>query len=429
MMWKLFPAQKPMANARMRVLSVSFSLFSSPLIHIAYNIAVVRGIHPRSSSIHRMTDNGEEGTPPSSPYTASIENSRLFAAAASCQLSRAVAARLLQAHQLYLTSEGARGRDVSERIAGAFVRVMPAVGTQYRVGQVQGLVQGEPYHPHANVTTTLYIQLYYPNGNSRNHRTTTSSSLASSSASAAALEEDEDIFDLNAVSNSRMTEEEFRRWICEISPAPLPTVEELQHIASRIRHGAGHQGATPEQGKRRHNETAPRLSLPHHHPTHSPSSSFSSEPSTSFSGMPPMTSRIRVEQQQQQQQQPDSSPLSPQTVQECLRHLKQSYTVIRRPTPLATLEMLRDTEEALLDYMTTVQECIDQNKGLCCLCYLRLPTVVFYPCKHRMVCRRCACSLEACPFCRAELQALFEPKHIVAGSHSLATTPPATPSP
>ncbi|KPI86401.1 hypothetical protein ABL78_4552 [Leptomonas seymouri] len=155
------------------------------------------------------------------------EDSRLFEAAKRAQVNRNTAIHVI---------DNARA---SEILAGTFVRVlleMPNRNEGYLVARIQGTTIGEPYSgfsTNTNQSTTTYLVLELP-------------------PALAAINGVQ--YQLNSVSNSTMSEGEFREWLALIrneSTIQVPTVQQLDEAASHIhpfevsRHrGASHNSLT-----------------------------------------------------------------------------------------------------------------------------------------------------------------------------------------
>ncbi|KPA77533.1 hypothetical protein ABB37_06912 [Leptomonas pyrrhocoris] len=140
----------------------------------------------------------------------SEEDSRLFEAAKRAQVNRNTAIHII---------DNARASDI---LAGSFVRVlleMPSRSEGYLVARIHGTTNGEPYSgfsTNANQTTTVYLVLELP-------------------PTLAAINGVQ--YQLNSVSNSTMSEGEFREWLALIRNEPTmrtPTVYELGEVASHI---------------------------------------------------------------------------------------------------------------------------------------------------------------------------------------------------
>ena len=58
-------------------------------------------------------------------------------------------------------------------------------------------------------------------------------------------------------------------------------------------------------------------------------------------------------------------------------------------------------KENINNYMT-------QGDGSCCVCYNKLPCVVFLPCRHMINCVECALSISKCPVCRTNIEYSFK---------------------
>ena len=51
---------------------------------------------------------------------------------------------------------------------------------------------------------------------------------------------------------------------------------------------------------------------------------------------------------------------------------------------------------------------VTQGDGSCCVCYNKLPCVVFLPCRHMINCVECALSISKCPVCRTNIEYSFK---------------------
>ncbi|ESL06445.1 hypothetical protein TRSC58_05882 [Trypanosoma rangeli SC58] len=93
---------------------------------------------------------------------------------------------------------------------------------------------------------------------------------------------------------------------------------------------------------------------------------------------------------------------------------KMSQTSVLFPTNINELKVsqLRLTERDMIEYLEHVREAILSKQDNCVVCMDHVPTVISLPCRHKVLCRLCAPSVNTCPVCRSQLFELFEPKEI-----------------
>ncbi|KEG07224.1 hypothetical protein DQ04_10511000 [Trypanosoma grayi] len=76
------------------------------------------------------------------------------------------------------------------------------------------------------------------------------------------------------------------------------------------------------------------------------------------------------------------------------------------------VSQLRLTERDMIEYLEHVREAVSSKQENCVVCMDHVPTVISLPCRHKVLCRLCASSVNTCPVCRSQLFELFEPKEI-----------------
>lgn len=139
------------------------------------------------------------------------EDNRLFEAAKRAQVNRNTAIHIIDVPR------------AGEILAGAFVRVlleMPTRTEGYLVARIRGTTNGDPYSgfsTNTSQTTTVYLVLELP------------PTLAEINGTQ---------YQLNSVSNSSMSVNDFREWLELIRAEPtlrVPTVADLEDTAARIR--------------------------------------------------------------------------------------------------------------------------------------------------------------------------------------------------
>jgi hypothetical protein len=118
----------------------------------------------------------------------------------------------------------------------------------------------------------------------------------------------------------------------------------------------------------------------------------------------------------------DAAPISQQLEEQLLaaykrnhvEELREKHQVFIDPKlyPTTKLSILRTMESDLGDYIDKLREVVQQKKPTCVVCMTKIPSVVFLPCRHMALCRSCAVDLvqAKCPLCRETIVELWEPE-------------------
>lgn len=67
-----------------------------------------------------------------------------------------------------------------------------------------------------------------------------------------------------------------------------------------------------------------------------------------------------------------------------------------------TIEALQELQKRVLLYSDTITKEMSERK-LCIVCYNSPKEVIFYPCKHKCLCRQCGEKVSQCPVCRVSI--------------------------
>lgn len=99
---------------------------------------------------------------------------------------------------------------------------------------------------------------------------------------------------------------------------------------------------------------------------------------------------------------------------ECIHQLSEQGAVFPRVFHHYRPSRLRLIERDLADYLQLVRDSIVEKRETCIICFERVPTVILYPCKHRVICRRCANNggCDSCPVCRSSFIEMFEVEEV-----------------
>eukprot|EP00796_Vickermania_ingenoplastis_P000616 gene617-339_t len=404
--------------------------------------AVLRSLHPSSIDITTQSAlvQGHMNS----------EDQHLFQASLNCQLTRSIAIHLLTLHDRYATSNGSLGVSADAVIPGTFVRAL-AGERQYVVAQADGVVEGAPYggfKANPSVTSRWYIRLRLPKRMNDNEEDDDDPGRLEDNGQNGFSIID---FDLTSISNSPFTAEEFSEWVTHVRqglyPGPVPTIELLAFTATRLRSfqrrhqnaaaapaaaasssdmslslppeeatALGACSASPEQaaptarGAGGHTNVSP----PPHPRQQQPVSPVGPVP-TASAGTEVAGSTLRFSALRQGR---ETSVARVEEVarRECLHQLSEEGTVFPRKFDRYRPSQLRLTERDLMDYLQAVRDCINEKRETCVICFDRPPTVILYPCKHRVICRQCALAggCNACPLCRAVFKDMFEVEEVDA---------------
>ncbi|CUG90735.1 zinc finger protein, putative [Bodo saltans] len=67
-----------------------------------------------------------------------------------------------------------------------------------------------------------------------------------------------------------------------------------------------------------------------------------------------------------------------------------------------TIEALQDLQKRISAYSDAIVREMSERK-LCIVCYTAIKEVIFYPCKHKCLCRQCSEKVSQCPVCRVAI--------------------------
>lgn len=382
----------------------------------------------------------------------------LFEAASACQLQRVVAIQIVYQHQRFVDSNGSAGSRVDSVLPGTFIRALADVTSsdtkQYVVAQVEGLVAGEPYSGFSSnpaFSSQWYFRLRLP------HRLPSLLYPAPDEGN----EEEEGgeegggciDYDLTSISNSRMTQEEFAKWLYAVRhgiyPGEVPTLPLLEFTLSRISPflrlrgsstatplvvpiaGANHMavGATssplptcrdvpqkpPSPQEQEFASSSNNASpLQPVEPPPPPSHLLAQQPSGHTA---PAITTTTTSGDGEEENSPTSRRMAQMEVmlrRECMQQLSEQGAVFPRVFTHTKPSKLRLIERDLVDYLQVVRDTIVENQETCVICFSNVPTVILYPCKHRVICRACAVGgiHDVCPVCRSVFQDMFEVEEV-----------------
>lgn len=100
----------------------------------------------------------------------------------------------------------------------------------------------------------------------------------------------------------------------------------------------------------------------------------------------------------------------------CIEDQREKRAVFLEPRLYGTTKLatLRTLENDLSDYIDKLREVVQSKKPACVVCMMKIPSVVFLPCRHLALCRSCAVDLVSakCPLCRETIVELWEPEEL-----------------
>jgi hypothetical protein len=295
--------------------------------------------------------------------------------------------------------------NLAQIIESCFVRVLLEIETgteDYRIFTIKDVGHGLVYRGFSsdpNASTDLYIDLNLPND------------LRGINGTA---------FQLNSVSNSKITQNEYNVWLHSPGPLSGDTSTRLQQRIQRLnshpvlapRRAGGLFGLSSTVGPVAGQQQAPSnvgssaTMAPVHNTnlmnTLAPSSTVVVERRGAVSGSsspPPARSSAM----------PDVLTTEAAT-RAVMEDLRESCMVFVNPDhPSHKTSLLRTAERDLADYLEKLREMINTFRQTCVVCMDRAPTVVTLPCKHKVLCRLCASQVNSCPCCRETAVEVFEP--------------------
>ena len=280
--------------------------------------------------------------------------------------------------------------NLKDVIESCFVRVLLEIETgneDYRIFTIKDIGHGAVYRGFSsdtNAQTDIYIDLNLPND------------LRGINGTA---------FQLNSVSNSRITQNEYNAWTQSPGPQPADTITRVQgRIARLMQH--------PIIGPRRQN-MGPLPSAPAAAVQHSINAS-----ATTLQAAGTIAPRPRPQPQlantvtagaASRSQMPEVLTTEAAT-RAVMEELRDKNIVFVDPDHGGhTTTLLRTAERDVSDYLEKLRELMSQHRQTCVVCMDRPPTVVTLPCKHKVLCRLCASQVNSCPCCRETAVEVFEP--------------------
>lgn len=283
--------------------------------------------------------------------------------------------------------------NLESTIESCFVRVLLEIETgneDYRIFTIRAIGHGAVYRgfsSDASASTDVYIDLNLPND------------LRGINGTA---------FQLNSVSNSKITPTEYQVWLHSPGPMAGDTHTRLQQRIVRLMQH-------PVLAPRRQN-MGPMPVLP------APTPGGGLNPSQTI--VPGELARAqaanRVIGQTTLVGTVTAAPSSRSTMPEILtaeaakravmEELREKHAIFVNPEFAGhKTSLLRTAERDVADYLEKLRELIAQHRQTCVVCMDRPPTVVTLPCKHKVLCRLCASQVNSCPCCRDTAVEVFEP--------------------
>lgn len=310
---------------------------------------------------------------------------------------------ILGLHEEYLASHGSSGANALNTINGCLIRVMgdeqsQREGKAYIIKQVGAVVLGDAYSgfsKDAGATTCCYIRTREPYGRDADQQ------------DPHAMAQD---YDLASVSNSPFTFEEFEEWLWTealVKPRDslhsamgagviLPSVSEALTMASLL----GSCTSRRSHLSARHSDPESEGSMGGSSTALGTSRELTSKASvspTSTAGGQPFTRET-----------PQRSLIEKIARRESIRQLSEKGTVFPKQFEEFSATQLKQIEQDMMDYLEVVRDAIKDNQESCVVCLNHPPTVIFYPCKHKVICRICALGCQRCPLCRSPFERMFE---------------------
>mmetsp|Transcript_7982 Transcript_7982/g.24890 ORF Transcript_7982/g.24890 Transcript_7982/m.24890 type:complete len:322 (-) Transcript_7982:217-1182(-) len=282
--------------------------------------------------------------------------------------------------------------NLREVIESCFVRVLLEIETgneDYRIFTIKDIGHGAVYRGFSsdpNAQTDIYIDLNLPND------------LRGINGTA---------FQLNSVSNSRITQSEYNAWTQ--SPGPLPgdtSVRVQGRIARLLQH--------PIIGPRRQNmgppPAAPPAAASVQHSINASATTMNPGATSAPRPRPaPQLMATVTASSSSRSQMPDVLTTEAAT-RAVMEELRDKNVVFVDPDFAGhTTTLLRTAERDVSDYLEKLRELMSQHRQTCVVCMDRPPTVVTLPCKHKVLCRLCASQVNSCPCCRETAVEVFEP--------------------
>jgi hypothetical protein len=287
--------------------------------------------------------------------------------------------------------------NLAQTIESCFVRVLLEIETgseDYRIFTIKDVGHGAVYRgfsSDATAQTDIYIDLNLPND------------LRGINGTA---------FQLNSVSNSRITQNEYNVWLTSPGPLPGDTVTKLN---GRIQRLASH----PVLAARRAGNAAPAPAVQHSinaSATMMPNQQANLAPSSTMTADAARNRMLNTTTNGASSPPPSGAKSMPEvlTMDAALRtvmeELRENFVIFVDPDcPDHKTSLLRTAERDLTDYMEKLREKISTLRQTCVVCMDRAPTVVTLPCKHKVLCRLCASQVNSCPCCRETAVEVFEP--------------------
>lgn len=291
--------------------------------------------------------------------------------------------------------------NITTILKGSYVRVLlelPGHHEDYHLARVEGVENSEePYcgfSQQVGQYTTILLKLQLPN------------ELTGINGS---------VYQLNSISNSPMTPEEFDLWVAQTAAEfVLPTAAELSAIAERVRPYATRRSGAPSSSQvaagggsmqSRPSFAARPLASTTGNPSGAELSPGGTKKESSRNTASPRPAHSGAAAD-------DELPTRSQVQHQILNELRDKNALF--PINISELKtsLLRVTERDLIDYLENVRCAIIGRRSVCVVCMDQVASVIMLPCRHKVLCRFCAPSVSSCPCCREVALELFEPVEI-----------------
>eukprot|EP00754_Rhynchopus_humris_P036850 Rhum_TRINITY_DN18934_c0_g1::Rhum_TRINITY_DN18934_c0_g1_i1::g.168847::m.168847 len=256
---------------------------------------------------------------------------------------------------------------LTSKLIGCYVRVLlEDTGHQtYRVATISGTRQGASYDTMYGQRdmSSLYLDLYVANA-----------------------ESDTTTIQLNSISNSNISEQEYQEFLSTCPAANMPTFEALEAKYAELVPCLVEAGVDREQLA-----SARTLREP--------------------------TRRLRIVKnaagQPQSQSQNADNPASPMAESDEVSELRKEVERLQKklaavhdfPKDLGCLEMeqLGKLEGSVNQYKAEI-DAKKKDFRICKVCFDRDIGVILLPCKHQAICESCSFQVEKCPICNTTIE-------------------------
>lgn len=277
---------------------------------------------------------------------------------------------------------------LSSIVPGSFVRVLLELNDSredYILARIDGIEHSDAYSgfsQQASQETTVHLRLQLP------ARLSTINGL---------------LYQLNSISNSPMTPEEYRGWTEMVqSEFPLPTAAELEAIAGRVRNF----------NSRRLNTAAVVVPAPAEAAPLANQESVALGQTSHQGGAPPAAAVRPPVERKPAYQEEDGLPSRTQVHHLVFNELRDQHAMFPTNVEEMKTTALRLAERDLVEYLENVRDAILSKRSTCVVCMDHVVSVIMLPCKHKVLCRLCASSVHNCPVCREMAVEMFEPVEI-----------------